>query len=140
MLVEAMLVLAANPEAVRCRGVSLSGAVADYARRTRAMDHAGIAALFGPGGQSVAGGRTLTGSAAIAAFLDKFAGYRVTAETMTVADTTRLPGGWRTDGRFVQSGTTPDGTAYAAHGRFAIDWRCDARAGWRVRRMETTGD
>jgi ketosteroid isomerase-like protein len=140
MLLEAMLMMAADPAAIRCRDVSLTAAVADYASGMRAMDAARIAALFGEDGQAVIVNRTLTGSAEIAEMLRSFAGYHVLTDTMTIATTIGLAEGWRTEGPYRQTGIAPDGKHYLSHGRFTIDWRCDSQAGWRVRRLETRGD
>jgi hypothetical protein len=124
----------------RCGGATLADAVGAVADRTRAMETARLAAMFGATGDSVMGGRTLVGEQAIGAYLAGFAGYRVTAETMTIASIEAQGSGWRTLGRFVQQGATPDGKPYASAGRFTIDWTCDPDAGWRIRHMETTAD
>lgn len=140
MLVEAMLMLAADPAAIRCRGVSLTGAVDAYARRTRAMDVRGVAAFYGNDGVTMTRQGELKGSEAIAAFLNGFRGYRVTGEVMRIGSTTAVRGGWRTEGRYLQSGKAPGGKPYTVHGRFKMEWRCDRQAGWRVRRTETGSD
>ncbi len=54
----------------------MAAAFEQYARLLRAMDHAGMAALFVPTGRVVNPGETpIVGPAAIDAFLERFADY-----------------------------------------------------------------
>jgi ketosteroid isomerase-like protein len=121
----------------RCGTVALPAMVAFYARLTRDQDISRIARLYGRDGLLIGpGGTPITGAGEVARFLGGFAGYAVTDDTLTIEAIEPIPGGWRTRGHFSQHGTTPDKSAYAAHGKFTADWAC-AKSGWRVLRMAT---
>ena len=120
-----------------CARVALPDALAGYAALVRTGKLDALARLYGRTGVMVgAGGAPLTGEGEVERYLAGFSEYRVTDERITPDTVKALPGLWRVTGRFSQRGTTPDGTAYAAQGGLAVDWRC-TRAGWRVARMVT---
>ncbi len=67
------------------RAAEVAAAFEQYARLLRAMDHAGMAALFVPTGRVVNPGETpIVGPAAIDAFLERFADYKVVRYDVTI--------------------------------------------------------
>ena len=121
-----------------CLGRTLEEAVGDYAAMTQRMNVEGIAGTFVPSGVlSHTGGEKVVGPAAISAFLQKFADYKITSDRMTVSDIRQERDAWVTEGAFVQAVTTPTGQQVTASGHFSARWICDASK-WRLRALETS--
>jgi len=115
------------------------GALQRYVRLVRAMDHAGIAAMFAPDGEVVNPGREpIKGRAAIQAFLEQFAGYQVIHEMM-VARATTVDGNHATQtGTYRQRVRGPDGNVIDVSGNFVLDWIRDGSGVWLIQRAATT--
>jgi uncharacterized protein (TIGR02246 family) len=124
---------AASPEA------DVRAALQRYVRLVQKMDHAGIAAMFAPDGEVVNPGRDpIKGRAAIQAFLEQFAGYRVLSETM-VPRTTTVDGSRATQtGTYRQRVRGPDGKVIEVSGGFVLDWIRDSSGVWLIQRAATT--
>ena len=133
------ILLASTPTATVCDAASLAHAVADYAAATRRMDIPALAASFLPDGTlSQRGGASFTGPAAIAAFLQGFAAYKVLSDEMTVErGIEEAPGVWRASGVFRQQVKVPAGDTVTASGHFEGVWIFGAAGAWRIRSLET---
>jgi len=131
----------ASASSPTCGGERLADANAHYAALVQAMDSTAIGQMYLPGGRIMQGdGSALIGPARIAAFLDKFRNFRVSAETMEIAAIAGQPHRrWRVTGRYHQQGATPAGAKYSVAGTYAAVWAC-RRNGWRLATMETTPD
>lgn len=134
------LAAAATPFGPQCHGVGLEAATARYADTARAMNPRRTAALYAADGVLVGPqGAPITGPAEIEAFLAGFGGYKLGEQKMTMEWIKPAPakGVFHAEGLYRQSGSDPNGAAFAASGRFQADWRC-TKAGWRVVRMNTS--
>jgi len=132
-----LLALTASAAAPECHGVPVQGMVDRYAALIRKQDSASIAHLFGEDGTvDNPGAPPLRGEKAIRTFLSSFHGAVVKSEAMTVSGVRADGPGWRLEGRFHQTGRTPEGKDYDVAGSFDSTWTCTAQ-GWRVKRMAT---
>lgn len=112
-------------------------ALAHYVDLVRAMDSAGIAAMFAADGEIVNPGQApVHGPAAIEAFLKQFESYKVLDETMTAATTTVTGVRATQSGTYKQTVRTPDGNTLNVSGGFDAEWIRD-RGAWRLRRLAT---
>ena len=118
---------------------SVEAAFEHYCELLRAMDHAGIAAMFTADGEVAnPGAAPVRGPAAIDAFLQGFSGYQVlsytTDEVRTVvsgdsADLTAI---------FHQRVRVPQGKVVEVSGRLAARWTRAGGGPWLVQRMATS--
>lgn len=135
------LLLASQFACISVRGREtreLRNATGHYAQLVRAMDHAGIAALFTPNGELVADNNTpIRSPAQIEAFLRSFSEYRVVSETLST-DTVHIAGDTgRVIGIYRQRVRVPAGDTVAVSGSYIADWLRDSSGIWRIRRMAT---
>ena len=108
-----------------------------FARVSRQMDAAGIAAMYARDGQIVNPGQdAIKGRAAIEAFLGRFADYKVLDYELTAASTTGDKNGVTQKGTFRQRVRTPEGPIVEASGTFTAEWVLEDFA-WHIRRMTT---
>jgi ketosteroid isomerase-like protein len=109
-----------------------------YSARLLAMDPAGIAALFAPGGEMVNPRQPpVHGREAIAKFLAGFADYKVLSN-VDEASSTAIDGDTAEQlGTYRQQVRSPDGRLFDASGRFEIGWLRNAAGEWEILQLET---
>jgi ketosteroid isomerase-like protein len=117
----------------------VAAAFEHYCERARAMDHAGIAAMFAPDGEVVNPGQApIRGPAAIDAFLQGFSDYHVLAYTTEGIHT--VVHGQTADltGIFHQRVRDPQGDVVEVAGHFEAHWIRAGKHRWLVQRMATS--
>ena len=116
----------------------MAAAFEQYARLLRAMDHAGMAALFVPTGRVVNPGETpIVGPAAIDAFLERFADYKVVRYDVTIDRISVHGDSAVQSARFAQRVRVPARDTIDVTGRIRARLVRDPRGLWRVVEMGT---
>lgn len=120
------------------RAAEVAAAFEQYARLLRAMDHAGMAALFVPTGRVVNPGETpIVGPAAIDAFLERFADYKVVRYDVTIDRISVHGDSAVQSARFAQRVRVPARDTIDVTGRIRARLVRDPRGLWRVVEMGT---
>jgi ketosteroid isomerase-like protein len=113
-------------------------ALAAYDTLILRMDHARIGASFLADGETSDGDQApIRGPEAIRAHLQRFAAFRVLANSLE-ADTTRVQAdtAWQT-GTYWQRVQVPSGDTVEVTGRFEVTWIQTTPGHWKIRRMHT---
>jgi ketosteroid isomerase-like protein len=128
---------ATTPRSSATAGVE--AAFAHYCELLRAMDHAGIAAMFTPDGEVAnSGAAPIRGPAAIDAFLQGFSDYQVLAYTTEGVRTVVHGETAELSGIFHQRVRVPQGNVVEVAGRLEAHWIRHGKDGWLVQRMATS--
>ncbi len=113
-------------------------ALENYVQLLRRQDAAALSELFAPDGSlGHAGQAPIVGPAAIRAFLESFASYKVVAHAMPVTSVS-VEGNHVTQvGTYSQTVRTPDGRTIQVNGIFVAEWERQSDGRWLIRRMRT---
>ncbi len=111
-------------------------ALQHYSLLVAKMANDSIAAMYTADGELAGPGQPpVVGPAAIQAFLQSFAAYRVLTERMT-SDSITVQGDTAfQSGRWWQQVIIPAGDTVAVHGGFSAQWLRDSAGEWHLRRM-----
>lgn len=144
MLAELLLLstaVSAPPAVPVCDSMPLDEQVEQYARLLEDSNAEAIADLYGRSGALVVPGtrRPYVGEPAVRGFLGQFGNVHLDHAGLTLESISHGWHGWRVRGRFIQTGTGPDGARFRTEGRYDSLWRC-TDDGWQIRRMETVPD
>ena len=116
----------------------VEAAFAHYCELLRAMDHAGIAAMFAADGEVAnAGQAPIRGPAAIDAFLQGFADYHVLAYTTEEVHTVVHGETADLSGIFQQRVRVPQGDVVEVAGHLEAHWIRAGKEQWLLQRMAT---
>ena len=128
---------ATAPGAAATAGVA--AAIAHYCELLRAMDHAGIAAMFAPDGEVANPGQApIRGRAAIDAFLQGFSDYHVLAYTTEGIHTVVHGETADLTGIFHQRVRVPQGDVVEVAGHLEAHWVRAGQDHWLLQRMATS--
>lgn len=109
-----------------------------YVDVLRRQDANGIALSFEPDGSMAhEGGTPIAGRAAIRAFLDSFASYRIVSHVMTVTSVAAAGDQLTQSGTYAQTVRTPEGQTLRVSGTFVAAWRRQADAQWLLWSLNT---
>lgn len=123
---------AESPQAV------VSQRLEQYAEHLQRQDSAAIAAMFEPSGFMAHQGQPpIVGRAAIQAFLESFAGYKVLAHKMLVTSAVGEVGTVEQTGTYSQSVLTPEGRKLDVAGTFTALWQHEQGGQWLIQSMRT---
>jgi ketosteroid isomerase-like protein len=107
------------------------------AQLSRDMDAAGVAKLYARDGEIANPGQeAIKGRAAIEAFLEKFADYKILEYVLTPSATAGDKNGVTQKGTFHQRVRTPDGQIVEVSGTFTAEWVLEDFI-WHIKRMTT---
>jgi ketosteroid isomerase-like protein len=119
-------------------GAGVEAAFGHYCDLLRAMDHAGIAAMFAADGEvDNPGAAPIRGPAAIDGFLQGFSDYHVLSYTTEEVRTVVHGEAAQTTAIFHQRVRVPQGNVVEVSGRLEAHWVRTGKDGWRVQRMAT---
>ena len=94
--------------------------------------------MFEPSGSMVHQGQPpVVGRAAIQAFLESFAGYKVLSHQMQVDSFVARGNAVEQTGTYAQAVLTPEGRTLGVAGKFAAVWRQEQDGTWLIQSMRT---
>jgi len=118
---------------------TVAAAFEHYCNFLRAMDHAGMAAMFTADGEIANPGQEpIRGPAAIDAFLSGFSGYRVLSYTSEGVSIVVRGDSAELAGIFHQRVRVPQGNVVEVAGHLAVQWSRDGTRGWLIQRAATS--
>ena len=113
-------------------------ALQHYVDVLRRQDAAAVALSFEPDGSMAhEGGSPIAGRAAIRAFLDSFANYKIVSHEMTVSSVAVAGDRLTQSGTYAQTVRTPDGQTLRVSGSFVAAWRHQADGQWLLWSLRT---
>ena len=113
-------------------------ALQHYVDVLRRQDAPGVALSFEPDGSMAhEGGTPIAGRAAIRAFLDSFASYKIMSHDMTVTSVAVAGDQLTQSGTYAQTVRTPDGQTLRVSGTFVAAWRHQADGQWLLWNLRT---
>lgn len=139
--VSALLVLtacASSPAALLTSEAVTSQRLAHYAELLRRQDSSAIAAMFERAGSMAHQGQPpIVGRAAIQAFLESFANYKVLAQQMQLTSAVEQGHTVQQTGTYAQSVLTPEGRTLQVRGTFTAVWQQEEDGQWLIQSMRT---
>jgi len=109
-----------------------------YAELLKQQDSTALSAMFEPSGFIAHQGQPpIVGRAAIEAFLQSFASYRVLSHQMQVSSVVTRGSTVEQTGTYAQAVLTPEGRTLQVTGRFTALWRQEQSGAWLVQSMRT---
>ena len=116
----------------------VSQRLARYAELLHRQDAAALSGMFEPSGSMVHQGQPpVVGRAAIQAFLESFAGYKVLSHQMQVDSFVARGSTVEQTGTYAQAVLTPEGRTLEVAGKFAAVWRQEQDGTWLIQSMRT---
>jgi uncharacterized protein (TIGR02246 family) len=113
-------------------------ALQHYVDVLRRQDASGVALSFEPDGSMAhEGGTPIAGRAAIRAFLDSFANYKIVSHEMTVTSVAVAGDQLTQSGTYAQTVRTPEGRTLSVSGTFVAAWRHQADGQWLLWNLRT---
>ena len=109
-----------------------------YAELLRQQDAAALSAMFEPSGSMAHQGQPpIVGRAAIQAFLESFASYKVLSHHMKVVSAVARSGTVEQTGTYEQAVRTPEGRTLQVAGTFTATWHEEQGGAWLIQSMRT---
>ena len=141
LAVSSVLILfacASSPPALLPPEAVASQRLAQYAELLQRQDSSAIAGMFEPAGSMAHQGQSpILGRAAIQAFLESFASYKVLSHKMQVTSAVAQGHTVQQTGTYAQSVLAPDGRTLQVGGTFTVIWQQEQDGQWLIQSLRT---
>ena len=125
------------PELLSSEAVA-SQRLAQYAELLQRQDPSAVAAMFEPAGSMAHQGQSpIVGRAAIQAFLESFASYKVLSHKMQLTSAVAQGHTVQQTGTYAQSVLTPEGRTLRVGGTFTAVWQQEQDGQWLIQSLRT---
>ena len=112
--------------------------LAQYSELLQRQDSSAIAGMFEPAGSMAHLGQSpIVGRAAIQAFLESFASYKVLSHKMQITSAVAQGHTVQQTGMYAQSVLTPEGRTLRVGGKFTAVWQQEQDGQWLIQSLRT---